>query len=117
MKTVAGLFSNEGFLLDPTGAAAADVGALEILPGEGPTFLEQLEHGFRELHAGGPGFVHAGTSEHVGGAGTLADSGEAVTGQVGLATAARLLQGLSAPGAEAPAFHVPPEVRVQQEML
>ena len=45
------------FGFDPTGAAAGDVGGVEIVLGEGLAGFEQLDDGFGELGAGGPGFI------------------------------------------------------------
>ena len=84
---------------------------------EGLAGAEQFEDGFGELRAGGPGFVDAGAGEHVGGAGALADAGEAVAGEDGLAAAAGLLERLCAPGAEGSVFEDLPQGGVLDVVL
>ena len=74
VETVAGLFGDAAFLFHPTGAAAGDVGLLQILPGERLPLLVQFEDGFGQLRAGGPGLVDAGAGEDVGAAGAFADA-------------------------------------------
>ena len=113
METVAGVFGLARAALDPACAAASFVGRVEILRRERLAGAEQFDDGFAELHAGGPGFVHAGAGEHVGGAGALADAGVAVAGEVRLAVAAGFLQRFGAPGAQRAVL----EMRPQRGML
>ena len=82
----------------PACAAAGHVGALQVLACvNGLPALQQFEHAFGQLHAGGPGLVHAGAGEHVGAAGAFADARVAVAGEERLAAPAGFLQRLGAP--------------------
>ena len=102
---------------EPTGAAAGDVGGVEVLFGEGFAFAHQFEDGFSELDAGEPGFIDAGASEDIGGAGVFADAGVAVAGEVGLAMLAGFEDGFGAPTAEFASFEETPEEGVLDEVL
>ncbi len=117
MEAVAGLFGDAAFGFDPAFAPAGYVGAFEVGAVQGFPVLEQLEDGFGQLRAGGPGLIDAGTGEHVGAAGTFADAGVAVADQDGLAAAAGFLKRLGAPGAETAAFKIAPQIGMQHEVL
>ena len=78
VKTVAGVLRLARAAFDRAGAAALFVGFGEVLLGKRQAGAEDVEDGFGQLHAGGPGLVDAGAGEHVGRAGALADAGIAV---------------------------------------
>ncbi len=66
MEAVARVLRFARSALDPACAASLFIGGGQILLREGLAGAQQLEHGFAQLHAGGPGLVHAGAGEHVG---------------------------------------------------
>jgi hypothetical protein len=78
MKAVARVLGFARAALDPACAARVFIGRGQILLGERLAGAQQLEHGLAQLHARGPGLVHAGAGEHVGRAGALADARKAV---------------------------------------
>ena len=101
----------------PACAAADAVGGVEIFGGEGLARAQQLDDGFSELHAGGPGLVHTGVGEEIGGAGALADAGETVAIKERLAVAAGLFQRFSAPGAQGAVLEIAPQRGMLDEVL
>src|ERR1035441_6181281 len=117
LKAVPRLLGHAPFGLDPACAAALEVSLFEVLAGEGLLRLEQLEHAFGELSAGGPGFVHAGAGEDIGRAGALADARVAVADQVRFAPEPRFAERLGAPRAQLAALEVAPEIGMQHPML
>ena len=109
MKSVARVLGFARAALDPACAAAFFIGRGQVFLREGLAGAQQLEHRFAQLHAGGPGLVHAGAGEHVGRAGALADAREAVAGEERLAVLARLFERLRAPGAQRAVLQVAPQ--------
>src|SRR4051812_18374439 len=96
------------FAIDPTLAAALQVRCVEVLTGEGLPCFRQFDDGFRELRAGGPGFVDAGTGENVGGSGPFSDASKSVASEERLTVAAGFLERLRAPRAQCAAVQVLP---------
>ncbi len=117
VEAIARLLRNAALFFHPTGAAARYVGSLQIFFRERLAGLEQFHHGLGQLRAGGPGFIDSRAGEYVRRARPLAHARIAIARQVGLAALARFLQRLGAPGAQRAAFHIPPDVRMQEEML
>src|SRR5208282_450618 len=117
LKTVARFFGGASFLFHPARAAALRVSRLEIFLRERFLRLEQFEHGFGQLRAGGPGFVHARSGEDVGAAAAFADARVAVAGEMWFAAPAGFAEGLRAPGPELAALEKMPEIRVHHPML
>ena len=95
--------------LHPACTAALFVGGREVFAREGLARAKQFEDRLAELDAGGPGLVDAGAGEHVGRAGALADAGEAVADEEGLAVLARFFERFGAPGAQGAVLEVLPE--------
>ena len=117
MESVARVFGDPGFAIDPALAAALHVGGFEIFARERLPCFEQFDDGFGELSAGGPGFVDAGTGENVGGAGTFADAGIPLPARNGSPCASGFLQRLRAPRAERAALEMLPYIRMLDVML
>ena len=117
LETVAGFFGDAGFRFHPARAAALHVGRFEVFLRERFLRLEQFEHGFGELRAGGPGFVHARAGEDVGAAAAFADARVAVADEMRFAAPAGFAERLRAPRAELAALEVAPEIRMQHPVL
>src|ERR1039458_5858383 len=117
VEPVARLLGNLALFLHPTGAPPRHVGSVEVFLGERLGRLEQFQHRFGELGAGGPRFIHSAAGQHVGAAGAFADARVTIARQERLAALARFLQRFGAPTAQLRSLQIAPEVRVQHVVL